>query len=278
MTEILTPVGRLVQGSVHNLEVAKDNLGKPKISTKTGEAQKSCFFAIAVPKTKATWQEEDWGKIIHDVAVGAFPGGQTRMPSFAWKIVDGDSTIPDKANKRPCDKQGFPGNWVLRFSGGFLPKLLVRDGSAPLDEGQKIELGDYIQVLGNVAGNNSHQSPGVYLNHRAVAFTGYGERIVYEADYSNAGFGKAPTPAGVMAAPAAGMTAAAPAPAPASAPVPQAAAVPPNPAILQPPAAPAPAPAAPVKQMTAAAQYTYEQYIGAGWTDAQLIQQGLMVA
>lgn len=45
----------------------------------------------------------------------------------------------------------------------------------------------------------------------------------------------------------------------------------PAPSFLNPP------PAAPVKQMTPQAQGTYEQYIGAGWTDAQLIAQGLLL-
>jgi hypothetical protein len=44
------------------------------------------------------------------------------------------------------------------------------------------------------------------------------------------------------------------------------------------PAAPTPPPAAPVFQMTAAANgLTREQYHAAGWSDAQLIQNGLMV-
>ena len=70
------------------------------------------------------------------------------------------------------------------------------------------------------------------------------------------------------------------APAPgAPAPIP----VTPNPGFVQvpPPApmAPPPAPAAPVRQMTAAAQgIPYESYIQQGWTDAQLVQNGLMLA
>ena len=57
----------------------------------------------------------------------------------------------------------------------------------------------------------------------------------------------------------------------------------PNPGFLNPPpvpgaAPPPPAPAAPVKTMTAAAGgNTYEAYVGAGWTDQQLVDQGLMV-
>ena len=47
-----------------------------------------------------------------------------------------------------------------------------------------------------------------------------------------------------------------------------------------PPPPPAPAaPAAPVRQMTAAAQgIPYESYIQQGWSDAQLVQNGLMLA
>ena len=45
------------------------------------------------------------------------------------------------------------------------------------------------------------------------------------------------------------------------------------------PMAPPPAPAAPVRQMTAAAQgIPYESYIQQGWTDAMLVQNGLMLA
>ena len=50
----------------------------------------------------------------------------------------------------------------------------------------------------------------------------------------------------------------------------------PAPAPPAPVAPPTPAPAAPVKQMTAKAQGTYEQYTGAGWNDAQLIEHGYM--
>ena len=60
-------------------------------------------------------------------------------------------------------------------------------------------------------------------------------------------------------------------PMPAAAPGPAPAPAPPAPV-----APPTPAPAAPVKQMTAKAQGTYEQYTGAGWNDAQLIEHGYM--
>lgn len=287
MTDILFPVGRLVQGTVHELKEVEDSKGAKKVG-KDGKPMMQCFFSIAIAKTQADWKLEPWGQTIVQVATGAFPGGQHAWPHFAWKVIDGDSTIPNRKGKLPKDQQGFAGNWVIKMSGGFLPNLVTRDGSQRLPLEQKIELGDYVQALGYVSGNNSTESPGVYLNHRAVAFVGFGERITYERDFSSAGFGQAPVPAGVLSAPAAGMATAsaalaAPALAPA-APLPAPAApvaVPPNPAVLQAPVAPAaPLPPAPVaaKQMTAAATGTYEAYITAGWTDAQLVQHGLMVA
>lgn len=274
--EMMSPVGRLVQGSVDSLEPVTDNYGKPKLG-KDGQPMKSCFFAVAFPKTAADWKSEPWASAIIQAAnTGSYGANALNRPDFAWKVVDGDSSIPDKKGNLPKNKVGFPGNWVLRFSGGFLPTLLVRDGSSKLPEGQVISPGDYCQVLFDAAPNNSIQTPGVYLNHKAVAFSGHGERITYDRDYTASGFGQAPMPAGVMATPSAGVAAGpAPVAAPAVVPVATPAAplpVPPNPAVLQPPVP------APVRQMTAAATHTYEQYVASGWTDAMLVQHGLMVA
>ena len=283
----LLPVGRLVEGSVHELKDVEDNNGVKKLG-KDGKPQKQCFFSVAIPKTPGVtdWKQEAWAAPIVQAAMAAFPGGQYNWPAFAWKVTDGDSAIPNKKGKLPKNKAGFPGNWVVKLSGGFLPQLLTRDGSQRLSPEQRIEPGDYVQAAYFAVGNNRSDSPGVYVNHAAVAFTGFGERITYERDYTGVGFGQGPVPAGVRAAPSAGMTTpplpATPAPLPA-APVAAPAPIPANPAVLQAPlpAAPAPLPpappAAPVKQMTAAATSSYEQYIAAGWTDAQLVQHGLMV-
>ena len=39
-------------------------------------------------------------------------------------------------------------------------------------EPNAVNLGDYIQVYGSVADNESQQQPGVYLNHSMVALAG----------------------------------------------------------------------------------------------------------
>lgn len=166
-----------------------------------------------------------------------------------------------------------------------------------------------------VESNNSTQTAGLYLNHSMVCFRGYGAEITFGPDVASAGFGKAPLPAGASAVPLGGTpmpplpNGAAAAPVPMSAPVagatppppmayapPVAAPVPvvPNVGFVQvpppagpvvmppPPSIPAvavPPPAPPVRQMTAAAGgATYESMIAAGWTDALLVQHGMMLA
>ena len=68
----------------------------------------------------------------------------------------------------------------------------------------------------------------------------------------------------------AALSAAAPPPTPPALPAPlSAVAVAPNPAFLDPP---------PARAMTDKAAASYEAYIGSGWTDAQLVQHGYMLA
>lgn len=300
-TALLTPVGRLVAGSLYEGQT-KNQDGTPKVvkqGPNAGQPRTEFYFGLAIPKTPGQhWASSTWGAIIWQVGNAGFPNGQAGAPTFAWKITDGDSQVPNKAGKKPCDMEGYPGHWVLNFSGGFAPGVYNKDGSVELKEPGLVKLGDYIQVSGNVDGNNSTQSPGIYLNHDMVAFAGVGERIASRGgpDATAVGFGQAALPPGAQPVPATPMQQAmAPVPAaiPPAVPVPAAAAavpapvpvvpqpaaivpVVPNPAFLGVPAAPA---AAPVRQMTAKAQgATYEQLLAAGWTDATLVQHGLMLA
>ena len=119
------------------------------------------------------------------------------------------------------------------------------------------------------------KSKGVYLNHNIVAFSAYGPRIEYGPDISACGFGQSPLPPGASAVPLAA-TAPLPVDNGFSAPTPTIPVMP-NVAFAGIVAPPTP-PAAPVRQLTALAQgATYEQLIAAGWTDALLVAQGLML-
>lgn len=274
-----TPVGRLVMGSLYKPQTT-DADGKPlvvKSGPNAGQPKVTYFFALAIPKNpgETHWSQTPWGATIYKAGSEAFPQA-CQAPSFAWKVVDGDSTIPNKKGIAPITREGYKGNWVISFSSGFAPKVYNNDGSQAIVEPDAVKLGYFVQVNADVDGNGSNQNPGVYINHSMVALSAYGPEIVVGADASSVGFGQAPLPAGATTTPPAAFTPPAqPAPvAAAPAPMPT-----PNPAFLQPPvpAAPPVAPVAPAHVMLPPAQgATYEAMIAAGWTDALLVAHGMM--
>jgi len=295
--EFTTPVGRLVMGSLYKPQT-QDADGNPlliKTGPNAGQPRVDYFFALAIPKgTEQHWASTAWGAKIWETGHKGFPRGQANAPTFAWKVTDGDSAIPNRKGNKPADREGFPGHWVLNFSGGYAPRLFNSNGTQALTEPDAVKLGYWAQVNGSVSGNGSDQQPGVYLNHRMVALSGYGAEIMVGPDPTSAGFGQAPLPAGVSVTPVGGLAAGAPPPPPAHA-LPAASYAPPvaaiappgvapNPAFLAGPAAGvAPPPplvaAAPARVMLPAAQgATYEQLIAAGWNDVLLVQHGYMKA
>ena len=291
MTTLLTPVGRFVAGSLTKPQ-DKDAEGRPlvyKTGADAGKPRVSYFVGIAIPKAgEQHWAQTPWGAEIWKTGHEAFPQGQADHPAFAWKIEDGDSQIPNKVGKKNCDREGYKGCWIMKWSSSFAPKTFNRDGSQAVAP-DAIKPGYYVQISGSVEGNGSAQQPGVYLNHNMIALSAYGEEIVFGPDASEAGFGTGPLPAGASAVPLGGFTP------PAATPVPGAGM--PPPAILPPvrpmatpapvmpalpPVPPAPAflqvpPPAPAHEMLPAANgITYEAYRAAGWTDANLVQMGMM--
>jgi len=137
-----------------------------------------------------------------------------QSPDFAWKITDGDSTKPNKKQRRPCDNEGYPGHWILHFSSGFPPGIYktregTRDQFDPLPQPDFIKLGYYVQVNFTCAGNGAQSQPGVYLNHSMVCFAAFGTEISVGRDVASAGFGQSALPAGASMTPPAGAFAAA---------------------------------------------------------------------
>jgi hypothetical protein len=311
--QIVFPVSRMVMGSFY-IASDKDADGKPRIvktGQNAGQPTQQFFFAFAVPKTPGIqhWAHESWGAEIWAVGNTCFPK-IAENPSFAWKIVDGDSAVPNKKGIAPNTREGYPGNWVVSCSSTYAPKLRNTDNSAYILEKDAVMPGDFIQIAATVDGNASTQNPGVYINHDFVRFVGYSAdgRIHTGADPDAVQWSAAPTPASIaskiVATPAGGATVTAPVslapalpgatvtvpvslapalpgapvtvPAPAAAPL----ALVPSPGFLAPPAAAAPLPPPKAaRTMTAKAQgNTYEGLIAQGWTEALLLQHGLMVA
>lgn len=276
--EITTPVGRLVEGSLH-IANTKDMEGKPLIDKTTGAPNPHYYFALAIQKNgEAHWNQTAWGAKIHAYALQAYPQGQTNRPDFAWKISDGDSLVPNSKQKIPAHTEGFPGNWIIRFKTKFALTIVYADTLALITTDNFINLGDYIQVHALVFANNSPLTPGLYMNPDAAAFVGYGKRIIKGVDVKNVGFGQAPIPAEASKTPyATEFETHLPQPAVTtigySAPVVPVTSPPPYPEILNvPPEVPRPS-----RYMTAKANgSTYEQMIAAGWTNELLIQHGMI--
>jgi hypothetical protein len=208
LTQILTPVGRLVQGDCFEPQT-KDSEGKPlliKNGPNAGQPRVDYYMAIAIPKTDAGFQAI-WAAI-HGVAKMSFPGlfdaaGNCLNPAFAFKMTDGDSQVPNSKNAKPCDKEGFPGNWILGFSGGFAPKCYTAGGAELITNPDMLKRGYFVRIYGSVKGNGSQQQPGIYLNHSMVEMVGYGEEI-NSGPSGDAVFGAAPAgalPAGASATP-----------------------------------------------------------------------------
>lgn len=263
---ILTPVGRLVMGSLYKPST-KDPDGNPlvfKSGANAGQARSNYFLALAVPKDGRPWQQTEWGQVIYSVAAAAFPQA-VKFPTFAFKVTDGDDTTPNSRGKANANTEGFLGNWILRFSGSFAPKVYREENGAyvQVTEPDYIKPGYFVQISGTVSGNGSQQRPGLYLNHSMVAFTAYGQEIHFGPDANSVGFGQAPLPSGALSTPVAS-----------GAPLPGQV-FKDNPTFNVPPpplAAPNGAP-----KMTAKAQgASYQAYITAGWTDAKLLAEGLM--
>lgn len=306
------PISRYLAGSLYKAS-EKDADGKPRIvktGQNAGQPTQQFWFAFGIPKSPGAvhWAQEPWGNEIWAVGNICFPK-IAEGDQFSWKITDGDSAKPNKKGIAPNTREGYPGHWVVSCSSTYAPKVVNADGSAYILDVDAVMPGDFIEVNATVDGNTSTQNPGVYINHNAVSFQGYSSlgRIHTGVDPSTLGFGKGPKPAGLTSAPVAAVPGAHPVTPPAAnapgkfyappaagafpalpgapvgvpAPVTAPTAVVPAPGFLKPPVAVAPPiapPAAPARQMTAAAQgNTYEQMIAQNWTDALLLQHGMMV-
>jgi hypothetical protein len=291
-----TPPGRLVGGSVFQSH-DKGFDGQP-LTTRGGDPRVEYVLVVAFRKDNP--DTEAMRGLIYTVAAGAFPtlfpNNQCVMPTFSFKWTDGDSNVPNQRGNKPCDKEGYPGHWVLTFKSSFAPSAFGQ-ALEPLVADQKaIKRGDYVRVEVSCKGNGNQQKPGVYLNHMKVQLCGYGEEISSGTDAATAFGSTYALPAGASATPMApvggmpgqapvpgaapaGMPAPAPGAAPAAAPAGMPAPAPgqapaPSPgfgAAPPPPSAAPPAPPPPTtKQTVPGCEHTYESLSAGGWTEDQM--------
>lgn len=226
--------GRLVAGHPATMTVVKDRQTKQVKTNLDGTPRMETFFSVAIPKTPGLdWKQTPWGTEFVAAAVADFKNGEHLGPTFHWKVTDGDSAIPNSTGKKPCEREGYPGHWVVNCSTGFAVPCFHAGKYGVLDQikdPKEVKCGDYCLVKCTHSGNGSTQSPGIYVNPVGLSLTRPGEAIQTGTFDAQTAFVGAPAAAAPLtAAPAA---AAVPLAAPAAAAVPVAAAVAPNPAFL----------------------------------------------
>jgi hypothetical protein len=149
MTNYTTPVGRIVWGSLYKAKNT-DAEGKPlvyKTGANAGQPRVEYAFGLAIPKNgEAHWEQTAWGALIKNTGVAAFPQGQHAFPTFAWKVIDGDSQVPNRKMVKPCTREGYPNHWVLSISSAYAPRCYNADGSQELTTPDAIKCGYYVQV------------------------------------------------------------------------------------------------------------------------------------
>ena len=210
MLEITTPVGRLVSGHpMVSHPVTDDKTGLPKMQRDNVTPQVSFYFGLAIAKApgETHWNQTEWGAKIFNEALAAWPNGETQQPTFSWKITDGDSTVPNKKMKKPCDREGYPGHWIIHVSNGFPIKCFNRGNYEPTQQIQQKEMikpGDYCRAVITVASNKSTQTAGMYLNPALFEMYQAGIEIQTESSVdaaSTLGATAAQLPAGAMVDP-----------------------------------------------------------------------------
>lgn len=204
---ITTPVGRLVSGDLFVPET-KDRQGNPlliKSGANMGQPTQKYNIGLAIPKTDPTFNAL-YAELQRAGREG-FPNlfdaaGTCILPTFSDKFTDGDSQVPNSAGNRPCDKAGFPGHWILWFSGSFAPKVYENDEACtPITNPDMVKRGYWIRIVGSVVGNANATKPGVYLNYNLIQLCGFGEVISSGPDAKTAFASPVALPAGASAIP-----------------------------------------------------------------------------
>jgi len=275
--QIQFPVGRVIACNIYDGQPQFNDDKTPKLD-QAGIQRVDYKIGVAIPKTPGQqWWESDWGKKLYAVGVEGHPQF-VASPSFSWKVQDGDQNTPNTLGNIPCQQVGYAGNWIIWMSNGLRKPQICDASGVLLFEKNHVYAGCYVQTICNVSPNTAtgNQKRGVYVNLEAVCFIGHGERIVSDAiDVKSVQWstqlppGASVTPIGPSATPTT-----AGAPSAMSQPAPTALPPVPNMAILQPPA---PVHVPKKVMIGAASGFTYEQMIGAGWTEEALLLNNMMV-
>lgn len=214
MAEVLL-TGRIVSGHPMKDQERYDN-NRQKIM-KDGKPVTQRYIGLAIPKNGTTdWKQTDWGRQFYAEGtnpVNGYKNGEDKHHSFSWKVIDGDSDIPNKNGKKPCEQPGQRGNWIVSIA-TELPYACYHVGKydpiQAIQNPDEITCGDNVRVLVDVKSNRKKdgtaaQTPGIYVNPRLLELSSKGEPIIHEQSGPSASAvfgGTAPVSTPAPAAPA----------------------------------------------------------------------------
>lgn len=212
MIELLFPEGRIVAGHpMTGFNPVNSVTKQPKLKKDGMTKVTQWNFGVAFPKNGQDWKATPWGQQIVQAAqdpVEGYTNGEIGSPHFSWKVIDGDSSVPNKNGKKPCEQEGYAGHWIVFMSTEFqAPKCFHKDKYDPMQQIQneaEIQKGDYVRVFCTVRGNKPSQTAGVYINPGMVSLERKGTPIVTANDGPSASSvfgGGAPAPLTPPAAP-----------------------------------------------------------------------------
>jgi hypothetical protein len=174
-----------------------------------GLQRTEAFVGLAIPKgPEQDWKQTPWGALISQAAAAGYTNGEVMAPTFSWKVTDGDSVVPNKKGKKPCEREGFPGHWVLGCATGLPIRCHhtgMYDPTQQIQDPKEIKRGDYCRIAIVAKANGSSadpsQNPGVYLNPKMFDLVRAGVAIATDSGPSAAdvfGGTAAQLPAGAM--------------------------------------------------------------------------------
>ena len=203
-TPILTPVGRIVQGSISKPQTT-DFYGKPLVWNKgpnAGQPRVQYYVGLAVDKN-------DPGiaalfALLQTEAAAGFPGGESTRDGFAWKFLDGDGT--DAKGQSYANREGHAGCFIFRFNTSFAPgcfKANEQGGGMLEIAAEEIKSGHYARISGSVDTNGDTNKPGLFLNLSMIQWVAFGDEIKSGPNPNDVFGGLAVAPAGSSATPTA---------------------------------------------------------------------------
>ena len=186
-TFLLTPVGRLVQGSFFEHQTK----GYQNVPL----AEPEIYTGLAIPKGP------EWDQLyaqMYQVAAAGYPNGEFQRTDFAWKFIDCDD--PKHMGKFAA----YAGHMILKANtkARFNPTVHNNDQTrSVISDPNLAKKGYYYQLQISIKCGTDLANPSIYVNLSMGLLVGYGEEILSGPDAAEVFSQPIALPPGVSATP-----------------------------------------------------------------------------